>query len=128
MRQGRIEAMRRGDAILPWQRGSAAGEPGRPTEPEGADERVNRKTESQTEMQGRFVGEPGEPDTADLEIPMLTTAEVARTLNVSQPTVRRLIKREGLPAIKLQRRYRIPRGLFEDWVKERAVGVQEGDE
>jgi excisionase family DNA binding protein len=88
---------------------------------------VNRKTESQTEMQGRFVGEPDEPDTADLEIPMLTTAEVAKTLQVSQPTVRRLIKREGLPAIKLQRRYRIPRGLFEDWVKERAVGVQEGD-
>ena len=89
---------------------------------------MNRKTKGKTEMHGRFVGEPDEPDTADPEIPMLTTAQVAEILQVSQPTILRLIKREGLPAIKLQRRYRIPRGLFEDWVNERAVGVQEGDE
>jgi excisionase family DNA binding protein len=89
---------------------------------------VNRKAESQTEMHGRFVGEPDEPDTPDPQIPMLTTAQVAETLQVSQPTVRHLIKKEGLPAIKLQRRYRVPRGPFEEWLKERAVGSAEGDE
>ena len=34
---------------------------------------------------------------------------------------------EGLPAIKLQRRYRIPRGPLAEWVKDRSVGSGEGD-
>lgn len=85
-------------------RRSAETEPGRPTEAEGADESVNRKTKSQSETRGRCVGELDDLGAADLESPMLTTEQVARTLNVSQPTVRHLVKREGLPAIKLQRR------------------------
>jgi len=88
---------------------------------------VNGKTKSQSETRGRCVGKP-DLDAADLESPMLTTEQAARTLNVSQPTVRHLIKREGLPAIKLQRQYRIPRRRFEQWVEDRAVSSGEGDE
>ena len=108
-------------------RRSAEMGPGRPTEAEGGDERVKCKTKRQSETDGRFVGELDDLDAADLESPMLTTGQVARTLNVSAPTVLRLIKEEGLPAIKLQRRYRIPRRPLEKWVKDRAVGSGEGD-
>ncbi len=89
---------------------------------------MNRKTKSQSETRGRCVAELDDLDAADLESPMLTTEEAARILNVSQPTVRRLIKKEGLPAVKLQRRYRIPRRRFEQWVEDRAVSSGEGDE
>ena len=85
------------------------------------------KTKRQSETPGRFVGELDSLDAADLESPMLTTGQVARHLNVSAPTVLRLIKEEGLPAIKLQRRYRIPRGPLAEWVKDRSVGRGEGD-
>ncbi len=91
----------------------------------GIEETMGQDTKSQSETRGRLLREL---DGVDLESTMLTTGQAASYLNVSQPTVVRLIKKQGLPAIKLQRRYRIPRGPFEEWVRDRAVGSGEGDE
>jgi excisionase family DNA binding protein len=46
---------------------------------------------------------------------VMTTAEVARYLRVSKATVYRLIREEGLPAIKIGNLWRIRRDLLEQW-------------
>lgn len=52
----------------------------------------------------------------------LTTAEVRARLGVSKPTVRALVRDEGLPCLHLSpqlRRY--PRAEFEAWLASRRV-------
>jgi excisionase family DNA binding protein len=53
--------------------------------------------------------------------PTLTVEEVAAILRVTEETVRSYItrKKDPLPAYKLGREYRIPRTLFEKWMRNR---------
>lgn len=48
--------------------------------------------------------------------------EAAELLGVSKPTVYKLIRGEGLPHIKLNRRTVIPVERLREWVNERAGG------
>ena len=51
----------------------------------------------------------------------LTVEEVAGILRVTEETVRSYItrKKDPLPAYRLGREYRIPKTLFEKWMKDR---------
>lgn len=57
----------------------------------------------------------GKPDT------VTTATEAAAYLNVSTVTRYTLIKEKGLPAIRLERQSRIPRGPFDEWLTRQAV-------
>lgn len=46
---------------------------------------------------------------------LLTMPEVAGRLGVSVATVRRLIERDGLPAKRVGRQYRVPEAAFRRW-------------
>lgn len=46
---------------------------------------------------------------------LLTMAEVAGRLGVSVATVRRLIDRDGLPAKRVGRQFRVPETAFRRW-------------
>jgi len=88
-----------------------------------ASESVKQDSKHQSETDGEPISMV---DAVDMGSAVLTTAQVASYLNVSQPTVLRMIKVEGLPAINLQRRYRIPRGQFAEWLRHQAVSNSDG--
>jgi excisionase family DNA binding protein len=50
---------------------------------------------------------------------VMTVAEVARYLRVNQATVYRLIREEGLPAVKVGNQWRVRRDLLEAWFDSR---------
>ncbi len=52
--------------------------------------------------------------------------EAARLLGISKPTVYSMIRGEGLPHIKLNRRTVIPVDKLREWVNERAGGAGNG--
>ena len=49
---------------------------------------------------------------------VLTMAEAAARLGVSVATVRRMIDRDGLPARRVGRQYRIPLNAFHRWCEQ----------
>lgn len=49
---------------------------------------------------------------------LLTRKDVALKLDLSLPTVDRLIAREDFPKIRLGRSVKIPEGLLERWIEE----------
>jgi excisionase family DNA binding protein len=51
----------------------------------------------------------------------LSVAEIAGSLNVAEPTVRRWLRAGDLPALKAGRAYRVRRDDFERWLTERRV-------
>lgn len=58
----------------------------------------------------------------------VTVPEAARLLGVSKPTVYSMIRGEGLPHIKLNRRTVIPVDKLRKWVNDRAGGEVGGGE
>lgn len=50
---------------------------------------------------------------------VLTVAEVARLLKITAPTVRVLIKRRRLHAVKIRRVYRVPADSVKQFLKRR---------
>jgi excisionase family DNA binding protein len=48
--------------------------------------------------------------------PLLTVAQVADQLSVSEKTVRRLVAREELPAVRVGHAIRVDRAQLTDWV------------
>ncbi len=52
---------------------------------------------------------------------VLTMSEVAARLGVCVATVRRMIERNGLPARRVGRQYRIPSEAFAQWCETLAV-------
>lgn len=83
---------------------------------------VNKRQEDQSRTCERFANK------LNLESTLLTTAQVADYVNVPQPTVLGMIKEQGLPAIRLQRRYRVPRGPFEEWLRYKVVHDHEDED
>jgi excisionase family DNA binding protein len=57
---------------------------------------------------------------------LLTVAEVARLMRVSNMTVYRLIKSAQLPAIRVGKNYRIRQRDVDTYLSERAVHFEEG--
>ncbi len=57
--------------------------------------------------------------------PLLTVAEVANIMRVSNMTVYRLIKSGQLSAIRVGKNYRIRRGDIDRYLTERAVRIEE---
>jgi excisionase family DNA binding protein len=62
---------------------------------------------------------------ARLDEPLLTVAEVAQVLRVSNMTVYRLIKGGQLAAMRVGKNYRIRRMDVERYLSQRAVGAEE---
>ncbi len=58
---------------------------------------------------------------------LLTVAEVADIMRVSNMTVYRLIKSGQLAAIRVGKNYRIRESEIERYLSERSVWVEEGD-
>ena len=56
-----------------------------------------------------------------LEKEYLTTEDIARHLDISVATVRRYIRTGKLPAVRLERAYRVRREDFEAFLKEREI-------
>ena len=52
---------------------------------------------------------------------VLTLADVAARLGVCVATARRMIERDGLPARRVGRQYRVPAAAFERWYEQLAV-------
>ena len=57
--------------------------------------------------------------------PLMTIDEVAKFLGMSKNTVYRLVKEEGLPAIRLVNRFRFRRTEVEQWLIARNVEEEE---
>jgi excisionase family DNA binding protein len=55
---------------------------------------------------------------------LLTLPEVAVRLGVCVATVRRMIDRDGLPAKRVGRQYRVPAGAFDRWCEKLDVEPQ----
>jgi len=53
---------------------------------------------------------------------LLTLPEIAVRLGVCVATVRRMIDRDGLPAKRVGRQYRVPAGQFQQWFDKLGVG------
>ncbi len=53
---------------------------------------------------------------------LLTVPETAKLLRISRNLAYELVARGELPAVRLGRVIRIPRGALDDWVKESANG------
>lgn len=53
---------------------------------------------------------------------LLTVPETAKLLRISRNLAYELVARGELPAVRLGRVIRIPRGALNDWVKESAGG------
>jgi excisionase family DNA binding protein len=61
---------------------------------------------------------PSEPRDIPLaEVQFLTVAEVAATMRVSKMTVYRLVHAGDLPAARVGRSFRVPRGAVEDYLR-----------
>lgn len=52
----------------------------------------------------------------------LSITEVAEALNVSRPTIYRLIQRADFPVIRLGRRQLVPRQGLEEWLRNQTGG------
>lgn len=52
----------------------------------------------------------------------LSITEVARMLNVSYVTIKRWIEKEGLPALRVGRLWRVEKGDLEEWLESKKVG------
>ena len=59
------------------------------------------------------------------ELPkMLTVKEVMENLHIkSEKTLKRIIRDEELPALKVGRNYLFPSDIYEEWIKKR-IGVK----
>jgi excisionase family DNA binding protein len=66
-----------------------------------------------------------EPQTSFVEGNLLTVAEVAAMLRVSNMTVYRLIRSGDLPAIRVGKNYRIRQAATQRYLTERSVRVRE---
>lgn len=53
---------------------------------------------------------------------LLTVREVACELNLTEETVRRMIRRAELPAAKIASRYRVPRRWLDRWLETQHPG------
>lgn len=53
---------------------------------------------------------------------LLSTREVANILGLHEQVIRRYIKKGILPAIKLERKYRIDEKDLNNWLEERKTG------
>jgi excisionase family DNA binding protein len=75
---------------------------------------------------GRTLTSEGarEPVGMNFGEPLLTVAEVATIMRVSNMTVYRLIKSGQLSAIRVGKNYRIRRGDIDRYLTERAVRVE----
>jgi excisionase family DNA binding protein len=61
---------------------------------------------------------PSEPRDIPLaEVQFLTVAEVAAMMRVSKMTVYRLVHAGDLPAARVGRSFRVPRGAVEDYLR-----------
>jgi excisionase family DNA binding protein len=64
---------------------------------------------------------------------MMTLKEIAERLSVTPQTIRRLAIAGEIPTIRIGRRWRAKRDLFEQWIRERCLenvsanDVSEGD-
>lgn len=58
----------------------------------------------------------------------LTVTETAQTLNVSRPTVYRLIERTDFPALRIGRRVLVSRAGLRDWIARQAGKESGADE
>jgi excisionase family DNA binding protein len=67
-----------------------------------------------------------EPQTSFVEGTLLTVAEVAAIMRVSNMTVYRLIRGGDLPAIRVGKNYRIREAEAQRYLTERSVRVREG--
>ncbi|MBA7491867.1 hypothetical protein ES702_02415 [subsurface metagenome] len=56
---------------------------------------------------------------------LLSTREVAKILGLHEQVIRRYIQKGILPAIKLERKYRIDEKDLTDWLEKRKVGAKE---
>ena len=66
-----------------------------------------------------------EPQTSFVEGTLLTVAEVAAIMRVSNMTVYRLIRGGDLPAIRVGKNYRIREAEAQRYLMERSVRVRE---
>jgi excisionase family DNA binding protein len=66
-----------------------------------------------------------EPQTSFVEGTLLTVAEVAAIMRVSNMTVYRLIRGGDLPAIRVGKNYRIREAEAQRYLSERSVRVRE---
>jgi excisionase family DNA binding protein len=66
-----------------------------------------------------------EPQTSFVEGTLLTVAEVAAIMRVSNMTVYRLIRGGDLPAIRVGKNYRIREAEAQRYLTERSVRVRE---
>lgn len=57
---------------------------------------------------------------------LLSRYEAAQLLGITDRHVDRLIRREGLPCIRLGRRVLIPRDELERWLRQRVEGKSHG--
>ena len=58
----------------------------------------------------------------------LTISETARELNLSRPTVYRLIEREDFPALRVGKRVLVSRSGLRDWIARQAGKEAGADE
>lgn len=58
----------------------------------------------------------------------LTIAETAQTLNVSRPTVYRLIERKDFPALRIGKRVLVSRSGLSEWISRQAGKEAGADE
>jgi len=55
---------------------------------------------------------------------LMTLEEVADYLRVTEKTVYRLLKRNGIPATKVGRQWRFDRGLIDEWLQVASTGTR----
>lgn len=55
---------------------------------------------------------------------LLSTKEVANILGLHEQVIRRYIRKGILPAIKLERKYKIDQEELNNWLEERKTGVK----
>lgn len=58
-----------------------------------------------------------EPEIHLAQVEFLTVAEVAATMRVSKMTVYRLVHGGELPAVRVGRSFRVPRGAVEEYLR-----------
>ena len=55
---------------------------------------------------------------------LMTVEEVAQYLRVTKKTIYRLLKRDGIPATKVNKQWRFDRVLIDEWLKRKSVGTK----